>query len=86
METAYDWITLMLFAALVTHFLSDSVRPEPTEIPIGHYLMPAVGCAGANWLGNHGWNGAAIALIALTVGYAYRFLGPGRGGSSSHSE
>jgi hypothetical protein len=43
-----------------------------------HYLVPCVGCGAANWLGNHGWAPAAIAMIAATLGYIFYFFRPRR--------
>ena len=74
METAYDWITVAIFAGLVTHFLNDSAKPERTGPSIWHYLAAAAGCAVANWLGNEGAHLAAIAVIAATLLYAFYFL------------
>ena len=74
METAYDWITVIIFAGLVTHFLNQSAKPERSHDSIWHYLAAAVGCAVANWLGNEGWDLAAIAVIAATLWYAFYFL------------
>jgi hypothetical protein len=82
METAYDWITVLIFAGLATRFLSQSVSAEPGDESFLHYLLPSIGCALANWLGNEGWDFPAIALILLVLGYIYRVFGP-RGHSRS---
>ena len=74
METAFDWITVAIFAALVTHFLAHSAKEDGEDIHLLHYLIPSAGCALANWLGNHGWTVAAVAVLLLMAGYAYRFL------------
>jgi hypothetical protein len=76
METAFDWITVIIFAGLVTHFLSDSTRPEPSNISLWHYLLASVGCAGANWLGNEGHVLAATLLLLAILVYLYRVFGP----------
>jgi ABC-type sugar transport system permease subunit len=73
-ETAYDWITVMIFAGLVTRFLQQSAKPTETDDRLRHYLVPSVGCAVANWLGNAGWHLAAIALIIALLAYAFVFL------------
>jgi hypothetical protein len=78
MKTAYDWITVMIFAGLVTHFLHTSSKPGTPELSMWHYLVPCVGCAVANWLGNEGWDLAAIALIAATLVYIFYFFRPQR--------
>ena len=74
METAYDWITVLIFAGLVTRFLQVSAAPRETNDSIWHYLVPSLGCAGCNWLGNNGWHLAAIAAIAASVAYILIFL------------
>jgi hypothetical protein len=67
METAYDWITVLIFAVVVTRYLSQSVKPEGSDDRLWHYLLPAAGCAFGNWLGNEGWDLAAIAVIGATL-------------------
>lgn len=74
MKTVYDWITVMIFAGLVTHFLHQSAKPDAPDISMWHYLVPCVGCAVANWLGNQGWDLGATAMIAATLGYSFYFL------------
>lgn len=76
MDTAYDWITVMIFAGLVTRFLQQSARPTGSEDRMRHYLIPSIGCAVANWLGNQGWHIAAVLLIAAVLWYIFHFLGP----------
>jgi hypothetical protein len=74
MTTIYDWLTVALFAGLVTHFLAFSVRSDVKDIPFGHYLLLSVACALANWLGNNGSGWAAILVLLAGGAYAYRFL------------
>lgn len=76
MKTIYDWLTVLIFAALVTRFLQQSVGSHDDADSIWHYFVPCVGCAVANWLGNGGWHWPAIAVIAATVGYIAVFLRP----------
>jgi len=74
METVFDWITVGMFAALVTHFLAQSAREDGKDIHLVHYLLPSAGCALGNWLGNHAWPVPAIASLVGVAAYAYRFL------------
>jgi hypothetical protein len=74
METAYDWITVLIFAGLVTLFLSRSVGESRDGDSIWHYLAPSVGCAVANWLGNEGQDLFAVAVIGGTLLYIYHHL------------
>jgi hypothetical protein len=75
METAYDWITVALFAALAVLFLQRSTRATPAD-RIWHYAPPTIGCAAANWTGNHGHHFLAIALIVGVVAYVLAVLKP----------
>ena len=69
METAYDWVTVGLFAGLVVIFLQRSVGQDSPKDTVWHYLPPALACAGANYFGNDGQHVIAIALIIATVAY-----------------
>ena len=74
METVYDWVTVTIFAGLVTLYLSRSLDPRAEDDSLWHYLLPAIACGLANWLGNHGYGWAAVLLIAAALGYMFRFL------------
>ncbi|MEO8548283.1 MAG: XrtV sorting system accessory protein, partial [Sphingomicrobium sp.] len=63
MKTAYDWFTVLIFAALVTKFLQRSVKADADDDNIWHYFVASVGCGGSNWLGNNGWHWSAVAVI-----------------------
>jgi hypothetical protein len=52
-ETVYDWITVAIFGGLVVLFLHRSVQPGEPQDHILQYLPPAIGCAIANYVGNH---------------------------------
>jgi len=75
MKTVYDWITVLIFAALVTRFLQQSAKPGDDQESPWHYLAASICCAATNWLGNNGWNLAAIACLLATLTYAVHFLG-----------
>ncbi len=74
METLYDWITVMIFAGLVTLFLVQSVSPLPANDRMWHYLVPACGCAVANWLGNEGHDLFSWSVIALVLLWVRHFF------------
>jgi Flp pilus assembly protein TadB len=79
MQTIYDWITVFLFAGLVTRYLQQSAADTGEDASLLHYLIAAIGCAVANWLGNRGDTLPAVAVIAITMAYAGFFiLGVGR--------
>ena len=54
MNNVYDWITMIIFGGLVILFLQRSVGPTHPTDKLYHYLPPALGCAAADYLGNHG--------------------------------
>jgi hypothetical protein len=75
-NTIYDVMTLVLFAGLAILFLQRSTEPETPKDRIYHYAPPAVGCAIANWLGNHSQDIAALVVIAVVLGYSLFVLKP----------
>jgi hypothetical protein len=77
METVYDWVSLAIFAGLIVLFLQRSTgdRAEK-DASLLHYLGAGVGCALANYLGNHGQDILAIAILIATVGFIIYFLKP----------
>lgn len=75
MSTLYDLITVILFAGLAILFLQRSVEQSSTDRII-HYLPAAVGCAVANWLGNHHEDAFAAAAVVAVVAYTYFVLKP----------
>jgi hypothetical protein len=62
-----------MFAGLVTRFLSQSIN-QADDDPLWHYIVPSIGCAAANWLGNGDRHLAAWAVVAASLWYAYYFL------------
>ncbi|MBB4641763.1 XrtV sorting system accessory protein [Rhizorhapis suberifaciens] len=76
MSTIYDWVTIGLFAALIVLFLQRSTDEGPEVDSIWHYLPPSIGCAVANYFGNEGMNGAAVAVLAATAAYTWLVLKP----------
>lgn len=75
METAYDWITLALFGGLIVLFLERSSKDEPTD-HLWQYIVPAVGCAVANYAGNNGQQIIAVAIIVGVMVYTHIVLKP----------
>ena len=75
MSTIYDFVTVGLFAGLVILFLQRSTAAEPQD-HMYQYLPPAVGCALANWLGNHEQQPLAIGVILAVIGYVVVVLKP----------
>lgn len=74
METVWDWITVIAFGGLIVLMLQRSSEEQPRDHLI-QYLVPAAGCAIANYIGNHYSHvGAAVAMVLIAV-YVYRVLG-----------
>jgi hypothetical protein len=76
MQTIFDWVTMAIFSGLVVLFLNRSMAPEEKQDNIYHYAPPALGCALANYLGNHDQRMVAIAIVIAVVGYILFFLHP----------
>jgi hypothetical protein len=77
LETIYDWLSVAVFGVLVVLFLHRSAMPEPE--PMGRvlfYLPPALGCAVANYAGNHGQDPLSITLLVAVVIYIVLVLKP----------
>lgn len=83
METIFDWVSLAIFAGLIVLFLqrSTSERDEK-DASLIYYLGAGIGCAVANYLGNHGQPLIAVALLVATLAFIIFYLKPftfGRG-------
>ena len=78
METAYDWITVAIFAGLVVLFMQRSVsdQPEDPDDSIWLYLGAGLGCAVANYVGNEGYHFVAIPIVIATVLFILKYLKP----------
>jgi hypothetical protein len=77
MQTIYDWVSLAIFAGLVVLFLQRSTSEHPDkDVSLLYYLAAGVGCAAANYFGNHDQDIVAIALLAATIGFILYFLKP----------
>ncbi len=81
METAYDWLTILVFAGLIVLFLQRS-QGEPRDY-LWQYLLASVGCAVTNYLGNeaiklddNSYHFGAIALGVATLAFIWFALKP----------
>jgi hypothetical protein len=72
MNTVYDWLTLAAFGALVLLFLQRSMEEGPRRDHAYQYVLPALCCPVANYLGNHDQGLAAV--LTLLVGLVYALL------------
>ena len=73
METVWDWLTIFIFAGLVTLLLQRSSEDTPKD-KLWQYLPPALACGVANYLGNEGMIWAAVAILAGLVAYVFIVL------------
>ncbi len=76
METIYDWITVAIFGGMVVLFLHRSTQEEPPQDTLLQYLPPAVGCALANYVGNHGQGLLSALLVVAVLAYIALVLKP----------
>ena len=76
METVYDWISVAIFAGLVVLFLHRSMAQGEPQDTILHYMPPAVGCALANYVGNHGQGPLSALIVVAVLAYIVVVLKP----------
>ena len=77
MTTVFDFLTMGIFAGLVVLFLQRSVgEAETPNDHLWQYLVAAVGCAVANYLGNQGYLMGGVALIFATLVFIAYVLRP----------
>jgi hypothetical protein len=75
-ETVYDWITIAVFGGLVVLFLHRSMQESEPQDTIYHYLPPAIGCAIANYAGNHGEGPLSAVIVVAVLAYVVIILKP----------
>jgi hypothetical protein len=78
MSTVFDYLTMAIFAGLIVLYLkrSSDGHDEPQHDQIWQYFVAAVGCAVANYVGNHGYPIIAVALIVATMMFIVYALRP----------
>jgi hypothetical protein len=77
METVYDWVSLAIFAGLIVLFLQRSTSDRADkDVSLLYYLGAGIGCAVADYLGNHGEDVLAIMLLVATVAFIFYYLKP----------
>lgn len=77
METIYDWVSLAIFAGLIVLFLQRSTSEQPEkDVSLLYYLGAGVGCAVADYAGNHGQDVVAILLLVATLAFIFFYLKP----------
>jgi hypothetical protein len=78
LETVYDWITIAIFGGLVVLFLHRSMAEGEPQDNIYQYLPPAIGCAIANYVGNHDMGPLSAAIVVVVLVYIWFVLKPFR--------
>ena len=73
METIWDWVTVFIFAGLVTLLMQRSQAEVPKD-SLWQYAPPTIACAVANYLGNEGYPLPAILLLIAIGVYVYQIL------------
>lgn len=76
MSTVFDVLTMMIFAGLIVLFLQRSLGESEYKDEMWQYLVAAVGCAVANYLGNNGYAIPAVILIVATLAFIFYVLRP----------
>lgn len=72
METLFDLLSIKLFVAATLIFF---YRLKRENSPLTPYMLIALVCAVSNWLGNHGFGIAAIALLVTASFYLLHLAG-----------
>jgi uncharacterized membrane protein YjjP (DUF1212 family) len=77
MSSIYDWVSLAIFAGLIVLFLQRSTGDrDEKDVSLLYYLAAGIACAVANYLGNHNYDIAAVALLVATVAFIIVYLKP----------
>jgi hypothetical protein len=77
MSSIYDWVSLAIFAGLIVLFLQRSTAErDDKDVSLLYYLGAGAGCAVANYLGNHGQDIAAVALLLATIAFIFFYIKP----------
>ncbi len=75
MRTVYDLVTMIIFAGVVILCLQRSATSGSAD-PMRQSLPPCIGCAAANYAGNHGHDDLAWVIILALLSYVLYVLKP----------
>ncbi len=75
MSTIFDWLTVVVFCGLAVLYLQRSALAVPGD-RIWHYAPPMIGCAVVNYVGNEGYQLAAVVGLVAVMAYIYYVLKP----------
>jgi hypothetical protein len=70
-DSIFDWLTVLLFIALVVIFFKQG---DQRAITVGKFFGAGVALAAADQLGNRGYMIEGWLVIAATVIFSYVFL------------
>jgi len=77
MSSIYDWISLAIFAGIIVLFLHRATaEPANEDVSLFYYLVPAVGCAVGDYLGNHGEALWGVLMLAAAIAFIIFYLKP----------
>jgi len=74
-KTVYDWVSIAIFAGLVVLFLQRSSGRDSSDA-LWPYIVAAVGCALANYLGNNGYAIPAVGVLGAALAFTYYVIRP----------
>ena len=80
MKTIFDFVTLALFAGLAILYLQRSASAAPDPVATWKYAIAAIGCAVADYLGDHDQQIASILIFVAVVIFSLAILHPFRRG------
>jgi hypothetical protein len=83
LKTIFDFLTLALFAGLAILYLQRSASSTPDPTALWKYALAAIGCAAADYLGNHDQTVASVLVFAATVIFSLVMLRPFSRGPSA---
>jgi hypothetical protein len=83
LKTIFDLVTLALFAGLAILYLQRSASAAPDPVATWKYAIAAIGCAAADYLGDHDQQIASILIFAAVVIFSLAMLNPFRRGPSA---
>jgi len=76
MKNIYDLISIIAFAGLAILYLQRSASPSPDTVALWKYAVAAVGCALADYFGDHGMVIASIVTFIALALFAFAMLKP----------
>lgn len=76
MKTIYDLVSMIAFAGLAILYLQRSASSSPDPVALWKYAVAAIGCALADYFGDHGMVIASIATFVALALFSIAMLKP----------